>query len=161
MVDRIWAGDEQSTIPQLFARRLEADPDGEYLDIGGVKLTARGVMETAARFGGALHALGTQQHDRVATLVENSPVALLAWSGTVCSGRISVPVNTAYKGDYLSHQLTDSGSRVLVVAASLFPRVAAIAERVPNLEHVIVVDDADDEDQPDEGAAALATASRS
>lgn len=160
MVDRIWAGDEQSTIPQLFARRLEADPDGEYLDIGGVKLTARSVTESATRFGGALQELGTEQHDRVATLVENSPVALLAWSGTVCSGRISVPVNTAYKGEYLSHQLVDSGSRVLVVAASLFPRVAAIAERVPNLEHVIVVEDADDEDQGDEeAAAALATAS--
>ena len=42
-----------------------------------------------------------------------------------------MPVNTAYKGEYLSHQLTDSGSRVLVVAASLFPRVAAIADRCP------------------------------
>ena len=153
MVDSIWAGGEQSTIPQLFARRLEADPDSEYLDMGGVKLTAREVMEAGARFGGALHALGTQQHDRVATLLENSPVALLAWAGTVCAGRISVPVNTAYKGEYLSHQLTDSGARVLVVAASLLPRVVAIAEQTPNLEHVIVVDDTDDVDQP-EGAAA-------
>jgi carnitine-CoA ligase len=154
VVDNIWAGGEQSTIPQLFARRLEDDPDGEYLDMGGIKLTARGVTETAARFGGALHALGTHQHDRVATLVENSPVALLAWAGTVCSGRISVPVNTAYKGEYLSHQLADSGSRVVVVAASLFPRVAAIADHVSTLEHVIVVADEDDEGQPDEDAAA-------
>jgi carnitine-CoA ligase len=116
-------------------------------------------METAARFGGALHALGTQQHDRVATLLENSPVALLAWAGTVCAGRISVPVNTAYKGEYLSHQLTDSGARVLVVAASLLPRVVAIAEQTPNLEHVIVVDDADDEEQPeDDGIAEETTA---
>jgi crotonobetaine/carnitine-CoA ligase len=159
VVDSIWAGGEQSTIPQLFARRLETDPDGEYLDMGGVKLTARGVMETAARFGGALHALGTQQHDRVATLLENSPVALLAWAGTVCAGRISVPVNTAYKGEYLSHQLTDSGARVLVVAASLLPRVAAIAEQTPNLEHVIVVDDADDEDQPEGKGVATAETS--
>ena len=164
MVDSIWAGGEQSTIPQLFDRRLESDPDGEYLDMGGIKLTARGVMETAARFGGALQALGTQQHDRVATLVENSPVALLAWAGTVCSGRIAVPVNTAYKGEYLSHQLTDSGSRVLVVAASLFPRVAAIAEHLPTLAHVIVVDDTDDtddtagEDQPNEDVAAALNA---
>ena len=51
----------------------------------------------------------------------NFPPALLAWAGTVCAGRISVPINTAYKGEYLSHQLVDSGSRVLVVATSLFP----------------------------------------
>jgi crotonobetaine/carnitine-CoA ligase len=120
--------------------------------MGGVKLTAGGLMKTADHFGGALHALGTEQHDRVATLIENSPVALLAWAGTVCAGRISVPVNTAYKGEYLSHQLIDSGSRVLVVATSLFPRVAAIADQVPNLKHVIVVDDRDDEEEGGEGA---------
>jgi carnitine-CoA ligase len=143
----IWAGGEQSTIPQLFARRMEINPDGEYLDVGGVKLTARAVTETAGQFGGALLALGTERHDRVATLVENSPAALLAWAGTVCAGRISVPINTAYKGEYLSHQLRDSGARVLVVAASLFPRVAAIADHVPNLEHVILVDDKNVEDE--------------
>jgi crotonobetaine/carnitine-CoA ligase len=139
--DSIWAGGEQSTIPQLFAHRMDSNPDGEYLDVGGVKLTARTVTKTAGQFGGALLALGTEQHDRVATLVENSPAALLAWAGTVCAGRISVPINTAYKGEYLTHQLVDSGSRVLVVAASLFPRVEAIADHVPNLEHVIVVED--------------------
>ncbi len=121
MADHIWTSEEQSTILDLFERRLAADPDGEYLDIGGVKLTARDVMQSAGRFGGALAALGTEQHDRVATLIESSPSALLSWAGTTCSGRISVPINTAYKGDYLSHQLIDSGSRVLVVAASLFP----------------------------------------
>ncbi len=59
-----------------------------------------------------------------------------------------MPVNTAYKGEYLSHQLVDSGSRVLVVAASLLERVVAIARHVPGLEHVIVVDDADEEARP-------------
>ena len=141
MGDSIWDEGEQSTIPQLFARRMESNPDGEYLDVSGVKLSARAVTESAGRFGGALLALGTERHDRVATLVENSPPALLAWAGTVCAGRISVPINTAYKGEYLSHQLVDSGSRVLVVATSLFPRVAAIADHVPNLEHVILVED--------------------
>ena len=116
MADRIWAGGEQCTVPQLFARRLETDPDGEYLDLGGVKLTAGDVMAAADRFGGVLHQLGTDAHDRVASLVENSSPALLTWAGTVCAGRIAVPINTAYKGAYLTHQLTDSGSRVVVVA---------------------------------------------
>ena len=41
-----------------------------------MKLSARDVMQTGGRFGGALQELGTEQHDRVATLVENSPTAL-------------------------------------------------------------------------------------
>ena len=141
MTDTIWASGTQSTIPELFERRMATDPDGEYLDIGSVKLTARHVTLTAERFGGALHDLGTRQHDRVATLLENSPAALLSWAGTVCGGRISVPINTAYKGDYLSHQLNDSGARVLVVASSFVARVAAVVAQVPDLEHLVVVED--------------------
>ena len=143
MADRVWTGGAQSTVPQLFAGRLESDPDSEYLDLGGAKLSAGDVMEAADRFGGALHALGTSQHDRVATLLENSAPALLTWAGTVCAGRVAVPINTAYKGAYLTHQLKDSGARVMVVAASYLDRVAAIARDVPTLQHVIVVDDVD------------------
>jgi carnitine-CoA ligase len=154
VADSVWAGGEQFTVPQLFARRLETDPDGEYLDLGGVGLSAGDVMAAADRFGGALQQLGTAQHDRVASLLENSAPALLTWTGTACAGRIAVPINTAYKGAYLTHQLRDSGSRVIVVAASYFDRVAAIAQDVPTLEHVIVVDDEDaGEDMEDEAAA--------
>jgi crotonobetaine/carnitine-CoA ligase len=157
VADRVWAGDEQSTVPQLFARRLETDPDSEYLDVAGTKLSAGEVMAAADRFGAVLDELGTAQHDRVASLLENSAPALLTWAGTVCAGRIAVPINTAYKGAYLTHQLTDSGSRVIVVAASYLERVAAIAKDVPTLEHVIVVDDVDaGDDEDDMGAASPA-----
>ncbi len=155
MADRVWTGGEQSTVPQLFAGRLESDPDSEYLDLGGAKLSAVEVMAAADRFGGALDALGTARHDRVASLLENSAPALLTWAGTVCAGRVAVPINTAYKGAYLTHQLTDSGARVIVVAASYLDRVATIAPDVPTLEHVIVVDDADaGPDEQDASAAA-------
>jgi carnitine-CoA ligase len=160
VADRVWAGGEQSTVPQLFARRLETDADSEYLDVAGTKLSAGDVMTAAGRFGRVLDELGTAQHDRVASLLENSAPALLTWAGTVCAGRIAVPVNTAYKGAYLTHQLTDSGTRVIVVAASYLDRVAAVAQNVPTLEHVIVVDDVDagDDEENEPGAAPAAAA---
>ncbi len=154
MADHTWVSGAESTIPELFERRLASDPDGEYLDVCGVKLTAAETMATARHLGGALARLGTEQLDRVATLVDNSATALLSWVGTVTSGRVAVPVNTAYKGEYLVHQLADSGSRVVVVARGLLERVAAVAERVPNLEHVVVVEDADDGSGPGPGTGA-------
>ncbi len=160
MADRVWSGGEQSTVPQLFARRLETDPDSEYLDLAGTKLTAGDVMAAGGRFGAILHELGTAQHDRVASLLENSSPALLTWAGTVCAGRVAVPINTAYKGAYLRHQLNDSGSRVMVVAAGYLDRVAAVAQDVPTLEHVIVVDDVDagDDEGKEAGAPSPAAA---
>ena len=50
---------------------------------------------------------------------------MLSWWGSVLDGAICAPINSAYKGDYLRHQLVDSGSRVVVVQGDLASRVAA------------------------------------
>jgi crotonobetaine/carnitine-CoA ligase len=138
MAAGVWASDEQHTVPSLLERRLEADPDGEYLDVTGTKLTAAQVERTANRLANALTELGVRQGDRVATVIENSPEALLSWWGAIRGGFVAVPVNTAYKGEYLRHQLADSGSRLLVVDAGLADRAATVAGDVDSLEHVVV-----------------------
>ena len=143
MADSVWIGGSQRTVVALLEQRLEDDPHGEYLDVCGTKVTAAEVAATANRVAGALADLGVRPGDRVATLVENSAEAMLAWWGIVRSGAVAVPVNTAYKGDYLRHQLTDSGARALVVAADLADRAARVAGRAPDLDHVIVIGDAD------------------
>jgi len=141
--DGIWISGEQTTVSQLLERRLETDPHGEYLDVCGTKLSAAEVASTANRLANALSQLGVAKGDRVATLIENSAEATLAWWGAVRAGAIAVPINTAYKGEYLRHQLADSGSRVLVVEAALVDRVAVVAAQVESLEHVVVIDDHD------------------
>jgi crotonobetaine/carnitine-CoA ligase len=129
------------TIPQLLAGRLSDDPDGGYLDICGTPLTAREVADAGWRLANAFADLGVRPGDRVASLIENSPEASLFWWGSVLGGAIAVPVNTAYKGEYLRHQLRDSGASVLVVQADLVERVAAIAEGLPDLRHLVVIGD--------------------
>ena len=138
----VWLSDEQHTVPSLLERRLETDPDSEYLDVTGTKLSAAEVERTANRLANAMADLGVYQGDRVATLIENSPDALLAWWGAIRGGFVAVPVNTAYKGEYLRHQLADSGSRVLFVEPDLADRAAAIASQVDGLEHVVVTGEA-------------------
>lgn len=139
MTTDVWISGEQSTVLSLLARRLDDDPDGEYLDVCGTKLTAAEVADTAARLASSLHALGVQPGDRVSTLIENSAEAALAWWGIVRAGAVAVPINTAYKGEYLRHQLADSGARVLIVEADLADRAAAIVDQVDALEHVAVI----------------------
>ena len=137
--DNVWRSGDQTTINALLDRRLETDPDSEYLDVNGGKFSAAEVENVANRLANAYRGLGIQPGDRVATLIENSPEAMLAWWGAVRGNHVAVPINTAYKGDYLVHQLTDSGSRIIVVEPDLADRVHKIADRVPGLEHVIVV----------------------
>jgi crotonobetaine/carnitine-CoA ligase len=137
----VWTSGEQHTIVSLLEGRLERDPDGEYVDVCGTKLTAADVEDAACRVSGSLAELGVGHGDRVATLIENSPEALLAWFATVRGGAISVPINTAYKGSYLRHQLADSGSTVLFVEQDLFDRAEQVAAELPDLRHVVVVGD--------------------
>jgi carnitine-CoA ligase len=151
----VWAGGPQFTITSLFERRLETDPDGEYLDVCATKLTAAEVAKAARSLTNAFGQLGIGQGERVATLLENSPEALLAWAGTVLGGRVAVPVNTAYKGQYLRHQLADSGARLVVVSADLFERVQQVAADLPALDHIVVVPNAADEADAPSGAEAL------
>jgi len=139
VTDPIWISDSQSTVVELLDRRLDADPDGPYLDVCGTALTAGEVAATADRLAGALARLGVRPGDRVATLLENSAEAVLAWWGIVRAGAIAVPVNTAYKGEYLRHQLADSGSRLLVVAHDLADRVDQVVAGLDDLAHVVVV----------------------
>ena len=148
MSDPVWISDRQETITELLERRLADDPDSEYLDVCGTKLTAMAVSTAAHRLGNALRELGVTKGERVATLVDNSPEAVTAWWGAVVSGAVSVPINTAYKGYYLRHQLEDSGSRVIIVERDLADRAVQVAGDVPSLEHVVVVDAGSGADLP-------------
>jgi len=139
MAQHVWTGRADSSVLDLLDRRLATEPDGEYLDVCGVSVTAAEVADTAGRLAASLAGLGVRPGDRVATLVDNSIEGALAWWGIVHAGAVAVPVNTAYKGEYLRHQLADSGSRVLVVADDLADRAAAVVPDLPDLGHVVVV----------------------
>jgi len=134
-----WISDDERTVIDLLHARLESDPDGPYLDVTGTPATAAEVADVSGRLAGALIALGVEPGDRVATLIENSPEAMFSWWGVVLAGAVAVPINTAYKGEYLRHQLQDSGSRVLIVEVSLVERAEPVVPQVDGLDHLVVV----------------------
>ncbi|HEX4819063.1 MAG TPA: AMP-binding protein [Acidimicrobiales bacterium] len=144
MGDRTWIDDgDERTVIDLLRARLETDPGGEYLDVVGTKLSAADVADYGGRIAAVLSDLGVRPGDRVATLVENSPEAVLAWWGILLAGAVAVPINTAYKGDYLRHQLADSGARVLLVEPSLRDRADRVEREISSLAHVVALGDDD------------------
>ena len=94
------------------------------------------------RLANALRQLGVQPGDRVATLIENSAEAMLAWWGVVRAGAIAVPINTAYKGEYLRHQLADSDHGCSSSRLTRRPGRGG-RRQVDSLDHVVVIDDHD------------------
>lgn len=125
-----------------LANRLASDPDGPYLDFEGAGFSAAEMAGAADAFAGALVGAGIGHGDRVATLLENCPEQVVSLFGATRIGAVQVPINTAYRGEFLRHVLVDSGARVLVVQGDFLDRVATLElETVPDLEAVIVVGD--------------------
>ena len=141
MTTQVWRSGDQTTITRLLDRRLDADPDGRYIDVCGEEMTAAEIRRSSAAIANALAEMGVEKGDRVASLIENSIEAAQAWWGIIHRGAIAVPINTAYKGEYLRHQLADSGAKVVIVAEEFLDRVAAIVDQLDGLDHVVVIGD--------------------
>ena len=137
-----------TTVLDALATRLRTDPDGPYLDFDGVALTAREMDRHANRIAHQLGALGVGRGDRVATLLENSPEQVMSFFAAAKLGAIQVPINTAYKGEFLRHVLADSGAAVTIVQGELASRVGDLvptaATELPELKAVVVVGATDD-----------------
>ena len=141
----------QTTVLEALAGRLASDPDGPYLDFEGVRYTARQMDEESTRAAHVLAGLGVGRGDRVATLLENRAEQVVSFFAALKCGAIQVPVNTAYKGEFLRHQLADSGAKVFVVQGDFAARGSAVigAGTTPDLARCVVVGEAD---EPIDGA---------
>src|SRR5207248_1992235 len=91
----------QTTVLEALSRRLAADPDDPYLDFEGDEYSARRMEAESNRLAHALGELGVGKGDRVATLLENGPAQVVSFFAALKLGAVQVPVNTAYKGDFL------------------------------------------------------------
>lgn len=140
----------QTTVLAALAERLSADPDGPYLDFSNsgediVQLTAREMDLASNRLAHGLREMGVQHGDRVATLLENRAEQVISFLGALKLGAVQVPINTAYKGEFLRHQLSDSGAKVFIVQGDFASRAVEVVgdESTPVLTHCITVDPPD------------------
>ncbi|HUF85258.1 MAG TPA: AMP-binding protein, partial [Acidimicrobiia bacterium] len=130
----------QTTVLDALAGRLANDPDGPYLDFEGDGYSARRMDAESNRLAHALAGFDVGRGDRVASLLENSPAQVVTFFATLKLGAIAVPINTAYKGEFLRHQLADSAATVVVVQGDFAGRVAeVVGPDLPDLAAAVVV----------------------
>ncbi len=126
------------TIPAVLDAQAADRPDQPALHVAGVPLSYRRLAERSASAAHVLAELGIGPGDRVAIYMATSPEWVLSWFGLARRGAVAVPVNTAYRGEFLAHQLRDCGATVIAADADLLDQVLAIAADVPSLGTVLV-----------------------
>jgi carnitine-CoA ligase len=129
----------EQTLPALLERQAVERGDRTFIHAPGGVRTYRQVRDAAAGWAGMLRARGIRAGDRVAAICGNRFELIDLILGCAWMGAIAVPLNTALRGPQISHALTNSGARLLMIEASRGPVLAGI-EPPPTLEEVWSLD---------------------
>jgi crotonobetaine/carnitine-CoA ligase len=132
-----WQAGTGETVTGILARAAREHPDRIHLDFTGDFYTYGQVDRLSDRLAHGLAALGVKQGDTVASILDNNIDAVVAWFGINKLGAISVPVNTAYKGEFLRHQIHDSGANVVLAENDYAARVVAEAAGLPKVHSLV------------------------
>ncbi|MGI5220345.1 AMP-binding protein [Nocardia sp. CA-290969] len=103
------------TIPALLRDRAVGRGDHLAVRAGAVRLTYRELADRAAAMAGSLARHGVRPGDPVAVLSGNRIELIDLVLGCAWLGAVAVPLNTALRGDSLTHVLVRSGARHLLL----------------------------------------------
>jgi long-chain acyl-CoA synthetase len=92
----------------------------------------------AARAAAVLRDCGVGCGDRVALLLPNIPNWVVCYLAVQRLGAIAVSVNTHLKAPEIAFILSDSGARVLLTSAALYPQAAL--DELPRVRHVLLAE---------------------
>lgn len=106
----------------------------------GLTLTYADVLDRAERIAGGLHAAGADGGDRVVVMAKNSSAFVLSWFATAIGDLVEAPVNTAYEGEFLRHQVSLVDARWVIVDDTFVDRFLSIADGIPAVEGFWVID---------------------
>ena len=132
-----WSLGQQDTVIAALERAVSKYPDRVLLDFSGEFHTYGDVDRQSTRLAHALAALGVQPGHTVVTMLDNNLDAVLCWFAINKLCAVSVPINTALKGEFLRHQIADAGAALVVCEATYAERIAAVSDGLPDVKLVL------------------------
>jgi len=130
------------TLARVLRRHVARQPDATFLVTPeeGRQWTYAETLAAAETICGALVAAGAGTGDRVVIMAANSSQFVRTWLATAVGGLVEVPINTAYEGEFLRHQVATVGPRWAVIDDVHAARFVAIAEHASGIERFWVID---------------------
>ncbi|MDD5711428.1 MAG: AMP-binding protein [Smithellaceae bacterium] len=129
---------EEMSWGELLEEKAARYKDRVFLMFEDKTFTYRQMNENANRVGNYFLSLGAGLGTGVAILMDNSPRFLDIFMGIQKIGMYAVPVNTSLKGESLLYILNHCDARYLVVDDTHLETLGKIADRLENIEAVIV-----------------------
>ena len=108
------------------------------------RLTYEALRERSNRMSGALLTLGLKHGDRVGTLAWNTQHHLETYYAAMGVGLVCHTLNPRLTVAHLAAMINEAEERVLVVASDLLPIARDLAPLCAMIEHIVVLDTAND-----------------
>lgn len=138
MSEQGWKVGQQDTVTAVLQRAVAQYPDQMYLIMPDGKMTYAEVDRRSNALAHGLKARGVKAGDTVSTILDNNLDCVMFWYAVNKLGAVWVPVNTAYKGEFLRHQLADAGAHIIVAEQDYAERLQLIEDGLPALHEVYV-----------------------
>lgn len=116
--------------------------DKRALHFLGKEMSFKELLSKAKQMAHFLQSKGLKKGDRVASMLPNTPQAVITYYGALLAGGIVVQVNPLYTERELTYQVKDAGAKYIICLDIQLPRVSNVRSKT-DIEHVIVTRIAD------------------
>jgi acyl-CoA synthetase (AMP-forming)/AMP-acid ligase II len=141
-------------LADLFEAAVDAFGDREYLVADGERRTYAEMEERANRLAHHLRAAGIGPGDHVGIYSYNSAEWVeTAWAVFKIRA-VWININYRYVEEELRYLFTNADLKALVFQREFAPRVAALRDELPTLEHLVIIEDGTTEADPGDDVVA-------
>ncbi|GAB3279447.1 class I adenylate-forming enzyme family protein [Parasphingorhabdus pacifica] len=126
-------------VADVLTRAAQQFPDRTALVDGVEEITYADLEGRVDALARGLLTLGIEHQEPVGIMSRNSWRFVTSFFACARTGLVALPVNLALTAENMTFVLDDSGTRILFVEADLLPMIESIAERLPRLEHVVLL----------------------
>jgi crotonobetaine/carnitine-CoA ligase len=126
------------TLVALVDQRAASAPDEVVVTIDGQPETADGLRQRAVATANQLIALGMKPGERVGIYGATSFEWIGVWLACAYAGLRAVPINVAFRGEFLSHQLEQSNVKLVFTDKDLAGTILDVASSLPALAILVV-----------------------
>ncbi len=128
----------ERTLAHVLRRRAEQMGDKPWIVMDQAQYTFA-MMETESnRLASGLAGIGIDRGQTVLLLLPNTIGFIACWCALAKLSAVQVPINTAYRGGILAHQINDSQASIIVVDLQLLAQLDEIAATLVNLKQCVI-----------------------
>lgn len=125
------------TIPAALARAVDLWPDKIWLDFSGDKRSFAEADAESTRLARGLAALGLSMGDRMCSILDNHVDHAILWMALSKLGVVHVPINTAFRGEFLRHQIADAGAKIVACDVAYLENIIAVEAGIPEVQTLL------------------------